>query len=167
MDWLSEFLKRVTVSRSFSGAVFVASMALLVGPKWLPGYFEPLPKDWIAPATTALVLTGTLLFFWLVSIVWRIGSRLVTWVSKFFQSRNLAVREKIFMLTLSQFADRPLNLNDLDYSNSALSKLEMLELTTGLERKGLVSTNPYDENLVSLSAEGRKRALRIRRSHFP
>lgn len=92
---------------------------------------------------------------------------MVTWVSKFFQSRNLAVREKIFMLTLSQFADRPLNLNDLDYSNSALSKLEMLELTTGLERKGLVSTNPYDENLVSLSAEGRKRALRIRRSHFP
>jgi hypothetical protein len=162
MEWLSDLLKHITSSRSLTVAVFVTSASLLFGPKWLPEFLGPLPDKWITPATGALVFSGVLLFFWLIPAAWNVGVIVVRWIARCLYSKNLTDHEQVLMLMLAELADESLNLRTLDYKNSELSKLEVLELSSCLSRKGLVNINQYDENLIALSSGGRQRVLEIK-----
>jgi hypothetical protein len=163
MEWLSELIKHITISRSFTGAVFITSGALVFGNWWWPDYFDPFPKEWAIPANGALIFSGTLLLFWIIPAVWRTSVNAIFWIPKRIRSRSLSPNEEGLIEILANLADEPLNLERLNYAAGVFSKLEVLELSAGLERKGLVEINPYDENLVKLSAEGRRRALLIKR----
>ena len=162
MEWLSELLKHITISKSFTGAVFVTSASLLTGPKWAPSFFEPIPKEWGAPITGALIFSGALLFFWFVPSVWKLGTKTALWLPHYFRSRTLTSNEEAMMFVLADIADESLNLGNLNYRSGELSKLEALALSLSLSRKGLVKINPYNENLITLSAQGRQRALKLK-----
>lgn len=164
MEWLSDLIKHITISRSFTGAVFFTSGSLLTGPKWFPAYFEPLPKDWIVPATGALIFSGVLLLFWFLPVAWTVGTKTLLWIPQYLHSRRLNAAEEALMFVLADVADEYLNLANLDYASGKLSKLEVLALSSSLSRKGLVRINEYDENLIRLSPQGRQRALELRRS---
>jgi hypothetical protein len=167
MEWLSELIKHITISRPFLGAVFITFGALVFGNRWCPDYFDPFPKEWAIPATGALIFSGTLLLFWIIPAAWRTSVNAIFWIAKRIRSRNLSPNEKGFIERLADFTDGSLNLENLYYVSVGFSKLELLELSAGLQRKGFVEINPHSENLVTLSAEGRRRALRIKRSKTP
>ena len=162
MEWLSELLKHIANSRSFTGAVFVTSGSLLIGPKWFTSYFEVLPKQWIVPTTGALIFSGVLLSFWLTPAAWKLSVKAIFWFPKYFHSRALTEHEEVLMFILADLADESLNLASLNYTTGALSKLEVLALSSSLSRKGLVTINQFSENLVTLSAQGRQRALELK-----
>lgn len=156
MEWLPDFLKQITISKSFSGAAFITSASLLFGPRFFPRLFEPLPNKWVAPATGTLVFSLALLSFWLFPEIWR-GIR---WTKRYVRSRTLTKNEKFLIFLLADLANEPLDLNAL--SRQGLPKLELLEWSHSLSKKGLVVINPYNENLITLSTEGRQRALMIK-----
>lgn len=54
MDWVTNFLKHLGISRSVIGAAFITSAVLYAGPRVAPAYIEPIPKEW-APAVLAVV----------------------------------------------------------------------------------------------------------------
>ncbi len=81
-----------------------------------------------------------------------------------FASHQLNQLEMQFLHALGENPSEPLNLERVDYTVLQLSRLEVLELVDGLRRKGLVSLNPYSLELVSLTSNGRQRALDIQRA---
>jgi len=163
MDWIPALLKHLAISRSAIGALFITSMVLYVGPRIAPTYIDPVPREWGAPLVAALVFAACLLLFWGCSSVWALAKRRWDATSVFIASCQLNQIETDALLGLGHNPSEPMNLGRLDYEGLQLSRLEVVELMHGLEKKGLVSLNPYCNDLVSLTHTGRQRALEIQR----
>lgn len=164
MDWITNFLKHLGISRSVIGAAFVTSMVLYIGPRIAPTYVDPIPKEWNSTALVVLVFSASLLVFWawlgtwnFVKGCWRSASALIA-------SHELSQTEQGILFAMAERPSEPLNLETINYETASISRLEVLELIHGLKRKGLVSINPYAGNLISLTQVGRQRALEIQRS---
>jgi len=71
--------------------------------------------------------------------------------------------EKAFLFLLARNPSKPIDLDDIDYSRAFGTKLEFHQLAKGLQRKGLVRINDWDDDLISLTEKGRERALEIQR----
>lgn len=164
MEFLSSLLEHITVSRSFTGAVFVTSGAFTVGPRWLPNYLSPLPPEWALPTTAALIFSGALLFFWGLAGSWSALTEAGRSARRRREARTLTRHEEALMRRLGELADDSLDLNQINYAAAGVSKLEVLEVVESLSRKGLVGTNMFGENLVFLTAAGRQRALALHRA---
>jgi hypothetical protein len=162
MEWLSELIKTLTLSRALIGATFVTSGAFLGGNKLWPNYFEPLPKDWVIPVSGFFMFSGMLLVFWFIPKIWRLFVEIAHGAIKWIKSLKLANEEKVLILICASCPDQPCNLDKLPRKRGALTKLELLELAVRLSKKGLVDINQYNENLITLSAQGRKRALQMK-----
>lgn len=93
MEWLTDLLDRVAISRSVAGATFVTTLALYWGPRNFPDYIDPVPKEWGSAVVGAMVFSGALLFFWLVSAAWEILARGADVASKRLTTRQLEPRE--------------------------------------------------------------------------
>lgn len=163
MNWISDVLKHLTVSRSFVVAIFVTSGGLLFGNLYFPKLVKPLPDQWAIAASGALIFSSVLLLWWLIPAIWNYISRLVQSVIQVLNSYSLSKLEESILLALGNLADESLDLRTINYSEINLPKLEILNLTTSLAKKGLVRINPFEENLVSLTKRGRQRALKIQR----
>ncbi|CAG0928224.1 hypothetical protein PLCT1_00674 [Planctomycetaceae bacterium] len=163
MSWLSDLLKHLSVSRSIAGAVFLTALVLAIGPRFLPQYVEPVPKEWSSVVVAALVFSGSLLLFWSVAGMWNLITRGTKRASAFLDARVLSPREQEALLALAAKPSTSLNLEHIDYERTPFSELELLEIMQNLERKGLVQMNQFSDNLVSLSPTGRARALAIQR----
>jgi len=163
MDWLTDLLKHLSVSRSITGATFVTALVMYVGPRLLPSFVDPVPKEWAPVVVVALVFSGSLLLFWGVSALWRLFAHGAGTASKALAAIALSVQEDQMLFFLSGDPSTPMNLHDIDYTRAPFTKLELIELAHGLVKKGLVELNPWDECLVTLTASGRKRALELQR----
>jgi len=67
------------------------------------------------------------------------------------------------LLGIAEQPTEAFNLEGVNYRNAPYTHLELLQVAYQLKRKGLVRVNSYNENLVSLSEDGRKRALELQR----
>jgi hypothetical protein len=163
MDWIPALLKHLAISRSAIGALFITSVTLYAGPRIAPTYIDPVPREWMPVLVAFLVFTACLLLFWGCSSVW--GLAKCRWVatSAFIASCQLDQLEADALLALGDYPSESLNLERVNYERLQLSRLEVMELMNGLEKKGLVSFNPYSSNLVALTPTGRQRALEIQR----
>lgn len=161
MEWLFEILKHITISRSFTGAVFLTSASLLFGPNIFPDFFEPLPRDWKILSIGALIFSGVILLVWLIPALYKSIKKHISIVLKFILSRSLTDNEEALIKELANFADESLDLRQLDYTTGSVSKLEIFAIAASLSKKGLVAINPYEENLIQLSRQGRFRAIQI------
>ena len=164
MDWLTNFLKHLGISRSVIGAAFITSVALYVGQKVAPTYVA-VPKEWVPYVFVALFFSASLLLFWACAATWVFAKGHWSTVSVIVASRALNQIEQEILLAMGLSPREPLNLAIIDYEGIRKSQLEILEHVHALERKGLVSINPFTDNLVSLTPMGRQRALELQRAN--
>ena len=163
MEWIPALLKHFAISRSAIGALFITSVVLYAGPRIAPTYIDPVPREWMPVLVALLVFSACLLLFWGCSSVWALAKRRWVATSAFLASCQLDQLETDALLALGHNPSESLNLERMNYEQLQLSRLEVIELMHGLEKKGLVSFNPYSSNLVSLTPTGRQRALEIQR----
>jgi len=164
MDWLPSILKHFGVSKAVIGALFAASGVLYLGPRLLPDYVDPAPREWAFLVVGVFAFTAVLLLVWSAAAVSTLLRRNVASMSQTLRSRDLSQNEVALLQALGQRPSEPLNLDRLDYSAGIATRLEILSWVESLEEKGLVRTNPYSPNLVSLTSAGRRRSLEIERA---
>lgn len=163
MDWIPALLKHLAIARSAIGALFITSVVLYAGPRISPTYIDPVPKEWGPVLVAALVFSGCLLLFWGCSSAWGLAKLRWAATATHIASYQLDQLEIEVLLALGHNPSEPLNLERMDYEKLQLSRLEVVELMHGLKKKGLVSLNPFGNDLVSLTSTGRQRALKIQR----
>lgn len=164
MDWIPALLKHLPISRSVIGAAFVTSCALYFGPRFAPEYVDPVPKEWAFGVVSILIFSGFLLFSWAISGIWVVIKEKLAAASERISSLKLSQDEVNLLYFLGEHPSEPLNLDRVNYGAISLTRLEVLNLVHHLEKKGLVSLNPYNSDLVSLTSSGRHRALEIQRA---
>lgn len=165
MDWIPSLLKHLAISRSVIGAAFVTACVMYFGPRFAPSYVDPVPKEWGFVVVAVLAFSGFLLITWAVSGMLRAARQKITSASEKISALKLSQEEVDLLYALGQNPSESLNLDRVNYEGIALSRLEVLNLVLGLEKKGLVSLNPYSaSDLVSLTKTGMLRALEIQRA---
>lgn len=165
MDWIPSLLKHLAISRSAIGAAFATASVMYFGPRIAPAYVDPVPKEWAFVVIAVLAFSGFLLFTWAISGTFRIVGRKFTSASEKISAQKLSQNEINFLYTLGQNPSDSLNLDHLNFEGIHLSRLEVLNIVHSLEKKGLVSLNPYSASpLVSLTQSGIQRALNIQRA---
>jgi len=160
MEWLVDFLKSISGSRSFTGATFVTALSLLMGPTWWSKYFSPLPKEWVLPTTAILVFSGVLLSLWAVAAIWEEAQWFLQKNPHLFKSK-ITRSESTLMILLAESPDESMDLANLNGIPNAISKLELREVAATLARKGLIEVNMFGQNFVSLTPYGRRSALKL------
>ncbi len=165
MDWIPTLLKHLAVSRSAVGAAFSTACVMYFGPRIAPLYVDPVPKEWAFAVVAVLVFSGFFILAWGAVGAFRIVERRVKLASERINSLNLSKDEIDFISALGRSPSDSLDLDRINYEAISLSRLEVLSLVHGLEKKGLVSRNPYSASeLFSLTQSGLQRALEIQRS---
>lgn len=164
MEWLLELVKHVSISRTFTGAVFVTAITTLAGSRIFPNLIEAPPKEWVPIATGVAIFSGALLFFWLVAGGWNLclsGFRALS--RRRAKNFRLSAQEYAFLEMLSECEDETLDLSRINYQRAKLSKLELLELVDKLAKYELLYRNDFGENLIAMTAEGRRTVLSVQR----
>ena len=162
MDWLPELLKNLTVSRSFTGALFIASISVLGLPHLAPEFAEPVPNGWRWLVIGISIFSASLLSFWLFSALWEQLAKVPKKVRGAIPVRPLTDFENSFLLFLgTDYPNDSLDIDNLNHQKT--SKLELLQMCKDLEALELVRINPFNDNLVSLTESGRIKALLLAR----
>jgi hypothetical protein len=163
MDWLRDILKNLEVSRTLVVAIFIAALAMFTAPYVAPDYVPRLQKEFIPFLFGVMVLTGALLLIWCLAAAWSLSKSGFRRTTEALADTSLSEAESMILMVLGRTPTTPLNLEDIDYERASASRLEFHHLVGRLEAMGLVRTNEYDENLVSLTQSGRSRALQVHR----
>jgi len=155
MTWLSELIKQINLSRSFAGAILMATGILLIGPKYFPNLIDPVPGQWRWFILCAFVLCLAITVIWLVPFGFNSLCSLYSYVIHHPFLMDESSWEFSVLLVLGTYADKVADLDQLSRQVS-ISKLELLAISKKLVKRGLIRENGYDENLVSLTELGRK-----------
>ncbi|WP_188008861.1 hypothetical protein [Grimontia hollisae] len=161
MNWISDIFKDITVSKTLTTACFITGMSLLTTPRLFPHIFEAVPKVWATGLLGVVVFSGCLLAFWGLQSV---KSKIVGFIkniAQYIRSNKLSELELEFIYLLGKLADKTVDLDNINYREVMVSKLELLDVCRTLKEKGLLDINMWNENLVSLSENGRKKALEL------
>ncbi|SRR6266481_636966 len=159
MQWLSDLIKHFTISRSLTGALFITTAVLIFGHKFYPSVIEAIPPQGSLAVQIIFIFT-----LWLL-VLWYIGpfcGTIVSTICHFVYDRlnRLTEHELELLFVLRQSADEYLNLRTLPRSPNLL-KLELLDISKKLRKRGIVEKNLYNENLITLTEKGRSYALRL------
>jgi hypothetical protein len=159
MQWLSELIKQINISKSFTTGICIASGILIFGPRIFPSFITPIPTQWHWFVLCAFILCLVLTLVWLLPFLGKAAIELfnrVVFNSYFIKKDSW---EYTILLWLGSFADRPMNLEEVS-KRVTISKLELLEISRKLKQRGLITSNKFDENLLTLTARGRKYVLK-------
>lgn len=165
MDWITDLLKHLAVSRSVVGAIFVTAIVMVAGHHLYPSIVPSVPEPWGAGLFAAMILTGTLLLFWGASIISQMVSSFVHSTRTSGALPKLNESHYSFLLVLGQDPLQSLDIDRLNFQEAEVSKLEVLQWADELEKNSLVSINPYHKSLVTLTNEGRGLALKLQKEH--
>lgn len=164
MDWITDLLKHLAIKKSVVVAVFITAIVMVFGPNLFPDLVPSTPQPWPALVFGVMVLSGTLILFWALDIAYSA-------IVKFFRSAKanisspaLETHHYEFLLALGKNPSEPLDLDNLDYDGASFTKLEIMQWALDLKNNNLVKTNPWNENLISLTSPGRTKALEIQRN---
>ncbi len=163
MNWISEIFKNITVSKNLTGACFLTGISLLVIPSYFPDAFESLPKLWATVVLAIVVFSGCLVCFWGLQFLKVIFFNLVSETVQHSRAQKLTELQSVIIYRLGDFPDEPMDLRDIDYKAAPFTKLEILDACKSLQEKGLIRINRFEENSISLSESGRKKALQLQR----
>lgn len=161
MEWLSELVKQITISKSFTFALFIASATLLFGNIIFPTEIEPVTGTVKLALIGGFAFSGSLLIVWLSHTSLTFLSNAKRSIAMGWVGRNLSEGELALIEAAGTKANEPLNLSLADYSQMPISKLEILHIANCLREKGYVAPNHYDETIVRLTPKGRKKALEL------
>jgi len=163
MDWLSDIIKNLAISKTLVAAVFVTSVVMYVGPIVVPGGIPKIQPDFVPYLFVVMVLTGCLLLFWGIAAFLRLTKDSVRSATRVLADSTLSEPETALLFAMAIDPTQPINLNNIDYSRAHGTKLEFHHWTKKLEEKGLARINEWDDNLVSLTDKGREQALKIQK----
>jgi hypothetical protein len=164
VEWLSDLIKHLTISRSVTGAIFVTALVMTIGSSFFPGVVPSLPAQWSPAAFAALIFSGSLLLFWSLGGIWGITARGIGAAFRARAASNLRGDEAVLLHELGRDPNCSLNLEYVNYARIGIPKLELLDTVHRLQNKGLVE---FDGYLVSVTLAGQKRALDLQRSPPP
>lgn len=165
MEWLPALLKHLSIARSGVLALFVASAALYFGPRFIPAYFDTLPQEWSFAVVGIFIFSACLILLWGLSYTWTVIKEVGRGLTTVFSALWLNDLERDLLLALAEHPTDPINLERVNYSEVNFNRLELLQASSQLRRKGLAQANPLDENLITLTENGRKRALKLQRKN--
>lgn len=164
MDWLADILKNLTISKALVAAIFITSVVMYVGPNFTLIVIPQMQSELVPYLFAVMMFTGCLLLFWGLSAIWRKARKSVRSTARFFMPNpKLSEAETVLLVAMAQDPSQPISLDNIDYSRAPGTKLEFHHWTQQLAIKGLARVNQWDDNLVSLTILGRKRALEIQR----
>ena len=133
------------------------------GPILAPSHVPALQKEFAPYLFLVIVLTGCLLTLWGLVGIWNASRSVIRKTTIALTSSSLSEAERAMLFVLAKDPTHPLNLDNIDYARAPGSKLELHQLAKGLEGKGLVNINFWDNTLITLTESGRARALEIQR----
>lgn len=166
MDWIPALLKHLAIARSGVVAAFVTTAVFLFIPLVAPNFLPKFSANWTAALMGAFLFSGCLLAIWGLEAASSAVKRIMASAKA---SRGLNANlnhiEASVIYSLGCNPAEPLNLDAIDYASGSTTRLELMEVVSGLTDKGLVDENPFARNLVTLTANGRKRALELHRIH--
>ena len=163
MDWLADIIKNLAISKTLIAAIFVTAAVMYFGPILAPGNIPALQNEFIPYLFAVMVLTGCLLALWGIAGIWYVSRAGLQKTTSALTSSSLVDAERAILFLLAKDPSQPINLEKINFSRAPGTKLEFHQLAKGLEGKGLVSINDWDDNLISLTEKGRARALEIQR----
>lgn len=161
MESILGLLKHFAVSRIVIVAAFIVATVLYVGPRVSPQYVPVTPEIWKPVIVGVGVFSGVIVFVWFITELTRRTKWCWRQLSRWIKSRRLNEDEKELLLAMGFQPREPLNLDNISYDQIGMSQLELLQLVNSLEEKGFVSINPYASQLISLTKEGRAKALKL------
>ena len=162
MTWLTDLIKHLSLSKSFTGALFITSLAILAGPELSPELFDPVPAYWRWLVVASCIFSFTLLAFWAAPPVFLGVVSVPNRVRNNPRVNPPTKVENAFLYYMGEnYPNGICNIDAIDHSN--ISKLELLQLCKSLNRKGMISINTYDDDIVSLTERGREYALQLTR----
>lgn len=164
MAWITDLLKYLKVARSAVAAAFVTAVVLYFGPKYFPDHIDPVSAEWRPALVGTAVFCGFLLALWVISAMWAFVASVAGFGYKAYGRTSLSDDEQVLIWLLSHDPSSGLNLDRVEYEHLSISKLAMMEVARGLAEKGLVDRDMYSGNIVSLTSEGRQRALKLQRA---
>jgi hypothetical protein len=160
VNWLTDLLKYFSLSKSFTAAVFVTSLTLLVGPKMFPQAFGTVPAEWRWVVVAACIFSFVLLAIWAVPEIVKGAFATPSRLRNNPKFNPPTEKEQAFVYFLG--LNHPNDACNLDQLNhTKISKLEFLQLCASLQQKGLVRVNEYTDDLVSLTKNGRAYAMEL------
>lgn len=163
MDWLKDIIKDLAISKALVASIFFTSVVMYLGPIFASKYVPALPKEFVPYLFATMILTGCLLALWGAAGLWSASRAGIRKAVGTLTNQSLVDAEQAILFLLAENPSEPINLDNIDYSRAPGTKLEFHQLAKGLERKGLVRINNWDDNLISLTEKGRERALEIQR----
>ncbi|MGF6840496.1 hypothetical protein QF001_004363 [Paraburkholderia youngii] len=166
MDWIPALLKHLAIARSGVVAAFVTTAVFLFVPLFAPNYLPKLSANWSPALIGVFLFSGCLLSIWGLEATSAAAKRIMASAKA---SRGLKASlddiEASLIYALGCNPAEPINLDTIGYASGSTTRLELMEVVSGLSDKGLVDENPFARKLVSLTANGRKRALELHRIH--
>lgn len=166
MNWVTDLLKHLELSKVGTAALFLTSLAFLVAPHYLPNVIEGPPSEWRWVIWALCIFSGILLAIWGIGALWGLLRSLPRKVRRATATLTFTPHENGFLAFMGK--EHPNSTLDLDHINNPEgSKLETLGICASLERKGLLWISPVDTDYVRLTDAGRERALELLRQQRP
>lgn len=164
MEWLAKLLREGAISKLIVTAAFVASAVMWLGPFREPDLIPRLPAIWQVVAAGVFVFCATLLALWGARALCKTVAGAWGAIVRHHASRgSLTPHEHGLLLTLAKRPNDAIHLKEFDHATGAGSLLEATQIASELARRGLVTQNSYDRELITLTDSGRVRALDLQR----
>lgn len=164
MSWLTELLKNLTISRSTTGALFIATLALLVLPPLASKYVQPVPNQWQWLVIGLCLFSAALLSFWSVKELARAYRKLPS-----SRLRSLLPEPRLSELELAMLLHMGTTDPNAEYDlnfmeHKKIPKLELLQACRRLEKYGYVEHTLFRTDEFMLTHRGIDRAHNLLRT---
>jgi succinate dehydrogenase flavin-adding protein (antitoxin of CptAB toxin-antitoxin module) len=110
MQWLSDLIKHVTISRPLTAAVFVTSGVLIAGHKLFPDSIDSVPTQWRWLLLASFISTLSLLVLWYVPLIFHASTAGIQCMLHHPRIDKPTVMEIALINILAEAADDGLNL---------------------------------------------------------
>lgn len=159
-----ELIKLLDASHKAAAAVCLTTSALLWGPRYAPSLF--VSRYWIHWQDDQTLYMPVVALFFLSSSFVAMSVAKVIATAEIWDRMAARLRggptstdERLIVTLLASGGSAPRKLEQMS-EVTGRSMLHLEHAADSLEAKGLLDRNPYDANLVSLTARGRGVAIR-------
>lgn len=161
MNWISDLIRHLAISRLFTVAVFIAPATLLFGHYYLPSQIPEIKDTWRLLALATVVFSGTYLVFWLAQWLYGLARLTKNAVAYTFCSGELGAADESLIELIAQQPYECLNLLAINREPEKITRLEYIQQAKLLSKKGFVEISPNDENIISLTERGKRYAVEL------
>ena len=154
MEWLTDLIKQITVSKILSLAISIALLVFIYGHKVYPQYLEQYSGSWLPAVTLALYITLAYNILWISVIIYEKLKEYFGEIYYQIKSCLLTDIEKKLLLQLA-LKDGEINFKNIDYDKLGMNKLELTEIYEQMAKKSLVRIIDLNVHMVLITERGK------------